>query len=77
VAFIISTLLTVGFMLVFYTTGGVVAAVGMGVNVLITLGVMASIGATLTMPGIAGIVLTIGDVGRLEHPDFRAHARGA
>jgi SecD/SecF fusion protein len=31
----------------------------MGVNVLITLGVMASIGATLTMPGIAGIVLTL------------------
>ena len=58
-AFIISTALTIGFMLVFYTFGGVVAAIGMGVNVLITLGVMASIGATLTMPGIAGIVLTL------------------
>ncbi|MEY4940490.1 MAG: hypothetical protein RIQ93_2225, partial [Verrucomicrobiota bacterium] len=58
-AFIISTLLTIGFMLVFYTIGGVVAAIGMGVNVVITLGVMASIGATLTMPGIAGIVLTL------------------
>jgi SecD/SecF fusion protein len=58
-AFIVSTLLTVGFMLVFYTFGGIVAAIGMGVNVLITLGVMASIGATLTMPGIAGIVLTL------------------
>src|SRR5690606_17276391 len=31
----------------------------MGVNVLLTLGVMASLGATLTMPGIAGIVLTL------------------
>ncbi len=58
-AFIVSTALTIGFMLVFYTLGGVVAAIGMGVNVLITLGVMASIGATLTMPGIAGIVLTL------------------
>ena len=58
-AFIVSTLLTIAFMLVFYTFGGVVAAIGMGVNVLITLGVMASIGATLTMPGIAGIVLTL------------------
>ena len=58
-AFIISTCLTIGFMLVFYTFGGIVAAIGMGVNVLITLGVMASIGATLTMPGIAGIVLTL------------------
>jgi SecD/SecF fusion protein len=58
-AFIISTCLTIGFMLIFYTFGGMVAAIGMGVNVLITLGVMASLGATLTMPGIAGIVLTL------------------
>jgi SecD/SecF fusion protein len=58
-AFIVSTALTIGFMLIFYTIGGMVAAIGMGVNVLITLGVMASIGATLTMPGIAGIVLTL------------------
>ncbi len=58
-AFIISTALTLVFMVIFYTIGGVVAAIGMGVNVLITLGVMASIGATLTMPGIAGIVLTL------------------
>ncbi len=58
-AFIVSTALTVLFMVVFYTIGGFVAAIGMGVNVLITLGVMASLGATLTMPGIAGIVLTL------------------
>ncbi|HEY1110237.1 MAG TPA: protein translocase subunit SecD, partial [Opitutaceae bacterium] len=58
-AFIVSTALTILFMLVFYTIGGVVAAIGMGVNVIITLGVMSSIGATLTMPGIAGIVLTL------------------
>ena len=58
-SFIVSTLLTIGFMAVFYTVGGLVAAIGMGVNVLITLGVMSSIGATLTMPGIAGIVLTL------------------
>jgi len=58
-SFIASTLLTIGFMAVFYTVGGLVAAIGMGVNVLITLGVMSSIGATLTMPGIAGIVLTL------------------
>lgn len=58
-SFIVSTLLTIGFMAVFYTIGGLVAAIGMGVNVLITLGVMSSIGATLTMPGIAGIVLTL------------------
>lgn len=58
-AFIVSVSLTILFMLVFYTIGGFVAAIGMGVNVLITLAVMSSIGATLTMPGIAGIVLTL------------------
>jgi SecD/SecF fusion protein len=58
-AFIIGTSLTIGFILFFYTIGGVVAAFGMAVNVIIVLGVMASIGATLTLPGIAGIVLTL------------------
>lgn len=58
-AFIIGTSLTIAFILAFYTFGGVVAAIGMGINVLIVLGVMASIGATLTLPGIAGIVLTL------------------
>jgi SecD/SecF fusion protein len=58
-AFYIGTGLTIAFILGFYTYGGVVAAFGMGINVLIVLGVMASIGATLTLPGIAGIVLTL------------------
>jgi len=58
-AFIISTCLTIGFMLFFYTIGGVIAAIGMGVNVLVTLGTMAYFGATLSMPGIGGIVLTL------------------
>lgn len=58
-AFIAGTALTIGFILFFYTVGGVVAAIGMGINVLIVLAVMANIGATLTMPGIAGIVLTL------------------
>ncbi len=58
-AFIAGTALTVAFILAFYTVGGVVAAVGMGINVLVVLAVMANIGATLTMPGIAGIVLTL------------------
>ena len=59
-AFIIGTALTALFIIIFYSTGGFLAVVAMVLNVLIILGVMASIGATLTMPGIAGIVLTIG-----------------
>ena len=59
-AFIIGTACTAAFIIVFYTTGGLLAVCAMALNVLLILGVMASIGATLSMPGIAGIVLTIG-----------------
>ena len=48
------------FMLVVYTFGGVVALLSLVVNVLIIFGAMANFGATLTLPGLAGIVLTIG-----------------
>ncbi|MEI6861875.1 MAG: protein translocase subunit SecD [Verrucomicrobiota bacterium] len=48
------------FMLVVYTFGGVVALLSLVVNVLLIFGVMANLGATLTLPGLAGIVLTIG-----------------
>jgi SecD/SecF fusion protein len=58
-AFIVSTVLTIGFILIFYTIGGLIAAIGMGINVIVTLAVMSSFGATLSMPGIAGIVLTL------------------
>ena len=59
-AFLIGTSITAIFIVGFYTSGGLLAVIAMTLNVLIILGVMASIGATLTMPGIAGIVLTIG-----------------
>jgi len=58
-AFIISTSLTILFIVFFYTTGGFLACIAMFANVLIILGVMANIGATMTLPGIAGIVLTL------------------
>jgi SecD/SecF fusion protein len=48
------------FMITFYTTGGVVAVVTLLVNLVVILGIMANIGATMTLPGLAGIVLTIG-----------------
>lgn len=59
-ASIIGTVAVCAFMVTFYSTGGVVAVISLGVNILIILGVMASIGATMTLPGLAGIVLTIG-----------------
>jgi SecD/SecF fusion protein len=48
------------FMLVYYLFAGVAANIALALNVIILMGVMASVGSTLTLPGIAGIVLTIG-----------------
>jgi len=59
-AAVIGTALVAGFMITYYMVGGIVAVVTLAINVLIILGVMASFGATMTLPGLAGIVLTIG-----------------
>ncbi|MBD5780117.1 protein translocase subunit SecD [Pelagicoccus sp. NFK12] len=48
------------FMIAYFMIGGVIALVSVLFNVIIVLGVLASFGATLTLPGIAGIVLTVG-----------------
>ncbi len=52
--------LTTAFMCAIYRTAGLVAIVGLVLNVLLLMGSMALFGFTMTMPGIAGIVLTIG-----------------
>ncbi|MEO7597582.1 MAG: protein translocase subunit SecD, partial [Opitutus sp.] len=59
-ASIIGAALVAAFMITFYSTGGLVAVITLGVNVLIILGIMASLGATMTLPGLAGVVLTMG-----------------
>ncbi|HKB56591.1 MAG TPA: protein translocase subunit SecD [Lacunisphaera sp.] len=59
-ASIIGTTAVCAFMITFYATGGLVAVLTLAVNIVIILGVMASLGATMTLPGLAGIVLTIG-----------------
>jgi len=59
-ASIIGTAAVAAFMITFYATGGLVAVISLIVNICIIIGVMASIGATMTLPGLAGIVLTIG-----------------
>jgi preprotein translocase subunit SecD len=48
------------FMLVYYRFSGVNAVVALAANLLILLAAMAYTGATLTLPGIAGVILTIG-----------------
>jgi preprotein translocase subunit SecD len=48
------------FMLVYYRMSGLNAVVALAANLLILLGALAYTGATLTLPGIAGVILTIG-----------------
>ena len=48
------------FMIFYYGTAGIAANIAMLANVFFVFGVLASLGAVLTLPGIAGIVLTIG-----------------
>lgn len=48
------------FMIAYYLIAGVVAVCALGINVVLVLGALAAFDATLTLPGIAGIVLTIG-----------------
>ncbi|MBS1773265.1 MAG: protein translocase subunit SecDF [Bacteroidetes bacterium] len=47
-------------MLVYYNTGGIVANISLILNVFFTIGILTALHATLTMPGIAGLVLGIG-----------------
>ncbi|MBN8672467.1 MAG: protein translocase subunit SecDF, partial [Chitinophagales bacterium] len=57
---IISFLVIFVLMLVYYNTGGIVANISLILNVLFTVGILSALHATLTMPGIAGLVLGIG-----------------
>lgn len=52
--------LVVFFMVGFYVWGGFIAVVGMVLNLLMMLGAMAYFGATITLPGVAALVLTLG-----------------
>jgi preprotein translocase subunit SecD len=47
-------------MALYYRTGGMVADIAVLVNLLFTLAILATFGATLTLPGMAGLVLTVG-----------------
>jgi len=59
-AAIYGTLAVSAFMLVYYMIAGMVANAALIANIIILLGVMCSVGTTLTLPGIAGVVLTVG-----------------
>lgn len=60
VSSIASLILVALFMIVYYRTAGAVADFALVINVLFVIGIMASFKATLTLPGIAGLILTLG-----------------
>ncbi len=49
-----------GFMVAYYRVAGCIAIVALFLNILIVLAALAAFGATLTLPGIAGLILTVG-----------------
>jgi preprotein translocase subunit SecD len=59
-ASIVGLLLVVSFMLVFYKLSGINAIVALVFNLVILIGLMSYIGAVMTLPGIAGFILTMG-----------------
>lgn len=59
-SFLIALALVLVWMVVYYGKAGLFADVALAFNILLIFGVLANLGAVLTLPGIAGIVLTIG-----------------
>ena len=59
-SFLVAFILVLAYMAFFYARAGLIADIALIANVFFVFGVLTSIGATLTLPGIAGIVLTIG-----------------
>ena len=59
-SFMLAILLVLVWMIVYYGRAGVYANIALLVNILFLFGILASFNAVLTLPGIAGIILTIG-----------------
>lgn len=59
-SFVVGALAVLVFMAAYYSGAGILADLGLTLNILLLVCVMAALQATLTLPGIAGIVLTLG-----------------
>ncbi len=60
IALVVGFLVVLGFMIFYYAGGGIVSIIALILNIFFIFGALASYGTVLTLPGIAGIVLTIG-----------------
>jgi preprotein translocase subunit SecD len=58
-AAVLALALTAVFMVMYYSTGGTMADIALFLNILFVLGVLAAFQGTLTLPGIAGLILTV------------------
>ena len=59
-SFVIALLLVLDWMIFYYGRAGLYADIALSLNIILIFGILAGLGAVLTLPGIAGIVLTIG-----------------
>jgi preprotein translocase subunit SecD len=78
-SFVVGAAAVLIFMVAYYSGAGVVADFGLSLNILLLICVMAALQATLTLPGIAGIVLTLGmsvDANVLINERMREELRG-
>ena len=60
ISMLIGGILVVAFMIIYYKGAGIIANIALILNIILIAGGLAAAGATLTLPGIAGIILTIG-----------------
>jgi preprotein translocase subunit SecD len=75
---LISAVLVVLFMIIYYKTSGVIADIALVLNIVLTLATLALFHATLTLPGIAGLVLSVGmavDANILIHERIKEELR--
>src|SRR4029079_1643409 len=73
-----AAILVTGLMFAFYRKLGIIAGISLVLNLLLILAVLSVIGATLTLPGLAGIVLIIGmavDANVLVYERIREEAK--
>jgi len=59
-ATLIGSLLVIFFMIIYYRFSGTIADLALIINIVLVLGILAAFKATLTLPGIAGLLLTVG-----------------
>jgi len=57
---IIGTIAVIAIMAIYYRLSGMIAVFALGLNIILLIGALAALNATLTLPGIAGIILTVG-----------------